>query len=42
MVEQTYATIPDPFGFNRSGIQSLDFDSAGYLWGISSWPVQKG
>jgi hypothetical protein len=36
------ATIPDPFGFNQSGIQSLDFDSAGYLWGISSWPVQKG
>lgn len=30
------ATIPDPFGFNYSGIQSLDFDSAGYLWGISN------
>ncbi|HXV89470.1 MAG TPA: hypothetical protein VD710_10335 [Nitrososphaeraceae archaeon] len=33
-------TIPDPFGFNRSGVNSLDFDSSGYLWGISSWPVQ--
>jgi hypothetical protein len=36
------ATIPDPFGFNGSGIQSLDFDSAGYLWGISRGVVIKG
>jgi len=36
------STIPDPFGFNSSGVNSLDFDSSGYLWGISSWPVQKG
>lgn len=35
------ATIPDPFGFNGSGIQSLDFDSVGYLWGISSHVVIK-
>lgn len=33
-------TIPDPFGFNGSGIDALDFDSAGYLWAISSYPIQ--
>jgi len=34
------STIPDPFGFNGSGIDALDFDSAGYLWAISSYPIQ--
>jgi len=34
-------TIPDPFGFNGSGISGLDFDS-GYLWAISSYPIQVG
>jgi hypothetical protein len=36
------ATIPDPFGFNGSGIDALDFDSSGYLWAISSYPIQPG
>jgi hypothetical protein len=34
------ATIPDPFGFNGSGINALDFDSSGNLWAISNYPIQ--
>jgi hypothetical protein len=33
------ATIPDPFGFNGSGIYALDFDNSGYLWAISNRPL---
>ena len=40
MADRISATIPDPFGFNGSGINALDFDSSGNLWAISNYPIQ--